>query len=432
MTRRYVVFVDADGRRHVAGEYNGCKSEYAARETPKSVSLDGCDKDWKDIQDEFDACKTLDDFKATVARVNGYYHSTIGGSVTHEIRVFDPGDAEDGEFLTSIHLKADEIVYIGNQDPKAMVFWREDCSLRTPFRFNSKDRGLTVYSLEEFWVDDEDVSHDASTIGLFADITAVRKSFTDQLGAIFAYGKVSEWATESTFEQKFYDDCYECRKDPENSVSGYRLQIKPIQLALSEDVFTAIGQAYRDWVLMEDFKSNLSQMEKLETVPEEKIQAVLADPDLPSHITSVLSSNESYMESYWLTMEEVADEKFFPKKMQTVRVEKNRAEWICGLLTNEPKDESECFGEDESFTVTATFDNGVKMDIKLCGVQYEEGGSNTPWTQAVLIAPNGSQLAFTDPSDSFFGPWELEHDNVTYITVLSVGKVVKGGNDHGI
>lgn len=34
---------------------------------------------------------------------------------------------------------------------------------------------------------------------------------------------------------------------------------------------------------------------------------------------------------------------------------------------------------------TAIFGNGIEMDIKLCGVQYEDGGFNKPWTEAVLF-----------------------------------------------
>lgn len=438
MTRRYVVFVDTDGRRHVAGEYNGCKSEYATRETLFGVSLDGCDKDWKDIQEEFDACKTLDDFKATAARVDGYYHSAIGGPVTHEIRVFDPGDAEDGEFLTSIHLKADEIVYVGNVTPDTSVFWWENSRSSpfcTPYSFDSETRGLTVYSLEEFWVDDEDVSHDASTIGLFADIAAARKAFTDQLGAIFAYGKVSEWAQESTFEQKFYDDCYECRKDPENSVSGYRIQIKPIQLALSEDVFMAIGRAYRDWVYHEDLESKVLDMEELATVPMQRIQEFLDDPILPSLIDTALSNNESYMESYWLTLEKIANEKLekYVALQTTISVAPTKAKRINYLLTHEPKDESECFGEDESISLSATFTDGCRVCIDICGVKYEEGKSNLPWTQAVLYDARGRELACTEAENYFFGKWEFDSSLKYQVMVVEESSSVNGGgSDHGV
>lgn len=99
---------------------------------------------------------------------------------------------------------------------------------------------------------------------------------------------------------------------------------------------------------------------------------------------------------------------------RTVTVPKERAEEINRLLATEPASGSECFGEDETMSYTADFGDGIEMDIKLCGVQYEEGESNTPWTEAVLF-DHGSELCCSEPDDTFFGCWELEHDDVKYI-----------------
>ncbi len=79
------------------------------------------------------------------------------------------------------------------------------------------------------------------------------------------------------------------------------------------------------------------------------------------------------------------------------------------LLTVEPKTESDCLREDETITKTVTFDNGVEMDVKICGVQFIEGESNLPWTEAVLFK-NGCEVGCTDTSDTFEGEWELSDD----------------------
>ena len=73
----------------------------------------------------------------------------------------------------------------------------------------------------------------------------------------------------------------------------------------------------------------------------------------------------------------------------------------------------ENFGEDICITKTAVFDNGYEMDIKCCGVQYEEGGDNGAWTEAVLFR-NGSQVCCSEPSDEFVGEWELRDDNQVF------------------
>jgi hypothetical protein len=101
---------------------------------------------------------------------------------------------------------------------------------------------------------------------------------------------------------------------------------------------------------------------------------------------------------------------------QTVTVSKKTAEWLKNKLATEPKSESDCFGEDEKYSVTAKFDNGFEMDIEMCGVQYNEGEPNTPWTQAVLFNENGGECTFSEPSEDFIGEWCLEYDNMTFIT----------------
>ena len=54
MTRRRVVFVRKDGRRYITEEFNGDKSEYAAR----GDCLDSCDLDWPEIRAIFIAADT--------------------------------------------------------------------------------------------------------------------------------------------------------------------------------------------------------------------------------------------------------------------------------------------------------------------------------------------------------------------------------------
>lgn len=79
---------------------------------------------------------------------------------------------------------------------------------------------------------------------------------------------------------------------------------------------------------------------------------------------------------------------------------------IQALLHTEPTCKSDCFGEDEKISYTVRFPDGVEMDLEICGVQYQEGESNLPWTQAVLFL-NGSELAFTEPEGDFYGEWTL-------------------------
>ena len=99
--------------------------------------------------------------------------------------------------------------------------------------------------------------------------------------------------------------------------------------------------------------------------------------------------------------------------MKTLRIPREEARHIQYLLTHKPKDESECMGEEETVVYTVNFGNSYEMDIKLCGVQYEEGGYNLPWTEAVLFH-NASEVACSEPDDEFFGHWTLEHQGTEF------------------
>ncbi len=87
-------------------------------------------------------------------------------------------------------------------------------------------------------------------------------------------------------------------------------------------------------------------------------------------------------------------------------------------LREEPRTEEECMGEDETLSYTAAFPDGYEMDIKLCGVQFCEGVSNLPYTEAVLFH-HGSEVCCSEPDDSFLGTWTLnDHDEEYNVTVV--------------
>ncbi len=99
---------------------------------------------------------------------------------------------------------------------------------------------------------------------------------------------------------------------------------------------------------------------------------------------------------------------------RTIKVDAEQAALIEKFTTVEPKNQDGCLSEDETITETATFPDGVEMDIKCCGVQYKEGEKNLAWTEAVLFQ-NGCEICCSEISDEFFGEWELEALGNTYV-----------------
>ena len=103
--------------------------------------------------------------------------------------------------------------------------------------------------------------------------------------------------------------------------------------------------------------------------------------------------------------------------VKTIIVSKSKSEFIDYLLSHEPICEGECFGEDLIITETAQFPDGIEIDIKMCGVQFIEGASNLPWTEAVMFH-NGGEIQFTEPDDEFFGEYIFEYENKEYVVIV--------------
>ena len=108
------------------------------------------------------------------------------------------------------------------------------------------------------------------------------------------------------------------------------------------------------------------------------------------------------------------------KFKKVITISKEEAEQINKYLHVEPTCADECLGEDAVIVNTAKFDDGIEMDIKCCGVQYEEQSeSNTAWTEAVLFH-NGIQECYTEPSDEYLGEWICEYDGNEYIVIVEI------------
>ena len=93
------------------------------------------------------------------------------------------------------------------------------------------------------------------------------------------------------------------------------------------------------------------------------------------------------------------------------------AKKIRKYMAEEPSSEDDCFGLDETISHTAQFDNGVEVDIKCCGVQYQKGESNRAWAEAVLFN-NGCEVECTEPCDEYLGTWNFTFDGDEYVVYV--------------
>ena len=78
-------------------------------------------------------------------------------------------------------------------------------------------------------------------------------------------------------------------------------------------------------------------------------------------------------------------------------------------------------GEDTTISYTAYFDNGYEVDMKICGVRYEEGSNNSAWTEAVLFL-NGAEIACTEVNDDLLGEWTFTICDKTFVVIVEEDK----------
>ena len=93
---------------------------------------------------------------------------------------------------------------------------------------------------------------------------------------------------------------------------------------------------------------------------------------------------------------------------QTIIVSKKDANWIRFWLSDNSGDRR--LPDGESFSLTAKFENGNEIDIKVCG-----SDDSAAWTEAVMFNDKGGELACTEPGDEFFGEWNMSDENTDYV-----------------
>ncbi len=103
---------------------------------------------------------------------------------------------------------------------------------------------------------------------------------------------------------------------------------------------------------------------------------------------------------------------------ETIKIHPDDLAYINRLLDEEPETEENCLSEDDTISVTARFADGKEADIKVCGVQFEEGGYNTAWSEGVLFDEGGYEITCTDVEDYFDGAWEFEANGNIYRVVI--------------
>ena len=95
------------------------------------------------------------------------------------------------------------------------------------------------------------------------------------------------------------------------------------------------------------------------------------------------------------------------KYEKKILISQKEADYINWLLNSTSE-----MGEDDTISHTTKFDNGIEVDVKLCGADY-------PWTEAVMFK-NGSEVCCTEVCEDYLGEWEFEYNGDQYIVYVEV------------
>ena len=98
----------------------------------------------------------------------------------------------------------------------------------------------------------------------------------------------------------------------------------------------------------------------------------------------------------------------------TLMMPQERADFFSRLLKLTNNEIYAIYGlkRNESFSETAVFDDGTKIQIRL--VIQEK---TTPYAEAVMFR-NNSEVCCTDPEDEFMGEWSIEYGDNKYVVKI--------------
>ena len=107
--------------------------------------------------------------------------------------------------------------------------------------------------------------------------------------------------------------------------------------------------------------------------------------------------------------------KHYTKTIYVPKKELERLNRLLDVVYDEEDMEREGVDFDSTlFLDTAKFDDGYRVDIKVCS------GQHNLWAEAVLFDPDGNQVYCVDDGsyENIDGEWNLESDDAEYTVVV--------------
>lgn len=92
---------------------------------------------------------------------------------------------------------------------------------------------------------------------------------------------------------------------------------------------------------------------------------------------------------------------------KTLIIDRKTAEFYDKVLNS-----TDMMGEDDTYSETVDFGDGIEVDIKICGADNE-----TPWTEAVMFC-DGCEVSCSDAEDDIYGEWDFNYCDNEYVVIV--------------
>ena len=162
---------------------------------------------------------------------------------------------------------------------------------------------LDIYLVSEDWAVKGETGY---SVIPFADYYTAKRILCEKLAEEQRTGCIPMWDGKEKFQIESSPSFYECWLDGEYLMNHYKIDLVHETLLLSPETVGLIGRCYMNQCRIEDFEAQIEEWDEVSSLTDEQYQRLCADPEIPERIQKALGRNDSYWESYWETVSEVA------------------------------------------------------------------------------------------------------------------------------
>lgn len=160
-----------------------------------------------------------------------------------------------------------------------------------------------IFILLEDWAVDGEQGNSSEA---YTDFDDAKRILVQKLKEEQETGGIPSWCGNENFVQYSTPSCYECYIDDEYCENHYHLAIVSQQLCTSRRFVREMAEIHTASCRLEDFISQIEDWEEVKQLSYMQYQQMIRDPRFSERLEKALGRNDSYWESYWETVSEVA------------------------------------------------------------------------------------------------------------------------------